>query len=104
MANPQRGEVWIVDLGPVAKIRPALVLSISLLDADRALVTIVPHTTSTRGTRFEISTNTRFLQAGAFDCQNPQTIPLAKCTRRLGSLSEGPLELIEKTLRLWLGL
>ncbi len=104
MSSPQRGEVWIVDLGPVAKIRPALVLSIPLLDADRALVSIIPHTTSTRSTRFEVQSTARFLQSGAFDCQNPQTIPLAKCTRRLGALSEGELEAVEKTVCLWLGL
>ena len=61
MSSPQRGDVWIVDLGPVAKIRPALVLSIPFLDADRALVSIIPHTTSTRGTRFEVQSTARFL-------------------------------------------
>jgi len=38
MNSPQRGEIWIVDLGPVAKTRPAMVVSIPLLDDDRALV------------------------------------------------------------------
>jgi len=28
MANPLRGEVWLVDLGMVAKIRPCLVFSV----------------------------------------------------------------------------
>lgn len=46
MPTPLRGEVWLVDLGFAAKIRPALVLSISAADNDRALVTIVPHTTA----------------------------------------------------------
>ena len=59
MVNPRRGEIWIVDLGPVAKTRPAMVVSIPLLDEDRALVTIVPHTTSTRQTRFEVPRGSR---------------------------------------------
>ena len=66
MASPQRGEIWIVDLGPVAKTRPAMVLRIPLVDDDRALVTIVPHTTSTRQTRFEIPVASRFLKLGDF--------------------------------------
>ena len=28
MQLPQRGEVWLVDLGTAAKVRPALVLSV----------------------------------------------------------------------------
>jgi mRNA-degrading endonuclease toxin of MazEF toxin-antitoxin module len=43
---PQRGEVWLVDLDMAAKVRPAVVMSIPAADVDRALVTIVPHTTS----------------------------------------------------------
>jgi mRNA interferase MazF len=56
-----RGSVWIVDLGMVAKVRPCLVLSVLADPQDRALVTLVPHTTSMRGTRFEVSVQARFL-------------------------------------------
>ena len=52
MKSPQRGEVWLIDLGFAAKTRPAVVVSIEIEDADRALLTIVPHTTSARGSRF----------------------------------------------------
>lgn len=54
MTNPGRGEVWLVDLGYVAKIRPCLVISIPALDRDRALATLIPHTTSPRSSRFEV--------------------------------------------------
>lgn len=50
-----RGEIWLVDLGYAAKTRPALVLSIEPLDIDRALVTLVPYTTSPRQSRFEVA-------------------------------------------------
>ena len=40
MTSPRRGEVWLVDLGMAAKVRPALVISIPAEDFDRALVTI----------------------------------------------------------------
>jgi len=54
MKSPQRGEVWLVDLGMTAKVRPALVISGPVGDEDRALVTLVPHTTSPRQSRFEV--------------------------------------------------
>lgn len=44
MTKPQRGEIWLVDLGYAAKVRPCLVISIPALDQDRALTILVPHT------------------------------------------------------------
>jgi mRNA interferase MazF len=52
MEPDRRGEVWIVDLGYTAKTRPAVVVSVPPLETERALVTLVPHTTNPRGTRF----------------------------------------------------
>jgi mRNA interferase MazF len=66
---PVRGEVWIVDLGLAAKVRPAVVLSVPPSETERALVTLVPHTTSLRGSRFEVATRVPFLKEGAFDAQ-----------------------------------
>ena len=83
MPNPNRGEVWLVDLGYVAKTRPCLVFSIPAEDTDRALATLVPHTTSVRGSRFEVEIKTRYLRDGAFDAQNLVTIPHAKLIRKL---------------------
>ena len=45
MGKPKRGEVWLVDMGYAAKVRPALVLSGPVLDDERALTTVIPHTT-----------------------------------------------------------
>jgi len=104
MANPNRGEVWLVDLGYAAKVRPCVVISIPALDEDRALSTLVPHTTSSRGSRFEINVRVRFLREGAFDSQNLVTIPHSKLIRRLGSLSSEQLTGVEDRVRFWLGL
>jgi mRNA-degrading endonuclease toxin of MazEF toxin-antitoxin module len=49
-----RGDIWLVDLGMVQKIRPAVVLSIGYQEHERALVTYVPRTTSLRNSRFEV--------------------------------------------------
>lgn len=105
MRNPDRGEVWLVDLGLAAKTRPCLVLSIPATeDTDRALVTMIPHTTSVRGSRFEVQVPAPFLKHGAFDAQNLVTIPAAKLIRRLGVLDEGQLESVVAVVSHWLGL
>ncbi len=103
MMNPQRGEVWLVDLGMVAKIRPALVVSRSAEDEDRALVTIIPHTTSVRGTRFEVASAVSFLKPGAFDPQQIVTIPHAKLVKKLGIVSTDQMSMVEQSLQKWLG-
>ena len=104
MKAPQRGEVWLVDLGMAAKVRPAVVMSVGAADTDRALVTLVPHTTSTRGTRFEAAVTVGFLKPGAFDAQNLITIPHAKLLRALGVLRPQQLNVVEAALKRWLGL
>jgi mRNA interferase MazF len=75
MATPARGEVWLVDMGYTAKVRPALVLSVPIEDDERVLTTIVPHTTSVRGTRFETPSSVRWLKSGCFDAQGIGTYP-----------------------------
>ena len=104
MPNPNRGEVWLVDLGYAAKVRPCLVLSIPALDEDRALVTLVAHTTSPRSSRFEVDIKVKFLRAGVFDAQNLVTIPHAKLIRKLGALTASQVSEVENMVRLWLGL
>ena len=102
-ADPARSEVWLVDLGMVAKVRPCLVLSISAdEESDRVLTTVVPHTTSTRESRFEVLSDVRFLKTGAFDAQNIVTIPTAKLIRRLGTLTADQMATLEAAVRQWL--
>jgi mRNA interferase MazF len=104
MAVAKRGEVWIVDLEMVAKVRPCLLLSVAAGLLDRALVTVVAHTTSVRGRAFEVVVTAGFLAAGAFDAQNLLTVPEAKLVRRVGTLQPGQLSLVEHAVRKWLGL
>src|SRR5438552_2226479 len=83
MQNPKRGEVWLVDFGYNAKVRPSVVLSIAADGPnDRVIATCVPHTTSVRSTRFEVSVPVRFLDEGAFDAQGLLPAPHAKFIRR----------------------
>jgi len=104
MPSANRGEVWIVDLGLVAKVRPCVVISIPPNDQDRALVTLAAHTTSPRDSRFEVSVAARFLKPGVFDAQNLVTVPQAKLVRKLGTLPGDQLGRVEQAVRNWLGL
>jgi mRNA interferase MazF len=96
--------VWIVDLGLAAKVRPCLIFSVPFSDQERSLVTVVAHTTSARGGRFEVPVRTLFLKAGVFDAQNLVTIPEARLIRRVGTLRPEDLALVENSVRSWLGL
>lgn len=104
MPAPDRGDVWIVDLGFAAKTRACLVLSVPAGPNERSLVTLVAHTTSLRGSQSEVAVHSRFLKAGVFDAQSIATVPHAKLVRKSGVLSPDQLVLIETSVRRWLGL
>lgn len=88
MAEPAPGEVWMVDLGMVAKVRPCLVLSDYPSPDELALSVIVPHTTALRGNRWESVLPKPFLKPGAFHLQQIQPVSLPRFERRLGALTE----------------
>jgi mRNA interferase MazF len=104
MRRINRGDVWIVDLGLAAKTRPCVVLSTPPGDQDRALVTLVAHTTSPRGSAFEVQISNRFLKPGVFDAQNLVTVSFVKLIRNLGTLPVDELAKVELAVRHWLGL
>jgi len=100
---PERGEVWQVDFGTVAKVRPAPVISVPYAEADRVLIGVIPHTTSTRGSQFEVVVGARFLAEGAFLVQGIQAFPPKYFMRRLGVLTFEQLQSVEDALLRWLG-
>src|SRR5213083_2764196 len=81
----QRGELWLVDLGYLGKVRPVLVVSVPFQEHERTLCIVVPHTTSVIGTRFEVTIPYPALHAGAFDVQQTAAVQAAKFVRRLGT-------------------
>jgi mRNA interferase MazF len=83
-----RGEVWQVDFGMAAKVRPALLLTGNPADDELDLVTVLLHTTSLRGNRWELSIPKSFLKPGAFHLQQVQSVPTVRLERRLGVLNE----------------
>jgi mRNA interferase MazF len=104
MPSVSRGEVWLCDLRLAAKIRPCLVLSVAPGPNDRMLVTLVPHTTSIKGTQFEAAVPKRFLKTGVFDAQGLITISPTKLVRKLGELNFSEVSLIETAVKRWLNL
>lgn len=99
-----RGSIWMADLGMAAKVRPCLVLSVPTEPVDRVLVTVVPHTTSVQGTRFEVEIPASFLKPGVFDAQQVITIAQARLIRCIGDVDAAEMAQIEEAVRRWLGL
>jgi len=104
VSAPERGEIWLADLGFAAKTRPVLVVSVPFAARDYALIQVVPHTTQARGAQFEVEIPARFLQAGVFNVQGMLAVPAAKFLRRLGALSPAQMDEIETVVTRWLGL
>ena len=100
---PRRGEVWLFDCGMVAKVRPVLILSIPFAASDRAVVTVVFHTTALRGSDFEVKIQVPFLKEGAFVAQSIASYPIARAIRKLGTLNSTQLSDVEATVFKWLG-
>ena len=69
-----RGDVWMVDFGMAANVRPALLLTGHPLDDELDIVTVLLHTTSLRGNRWELNIPKPFLKPGAFHVQQIQTV------------------------------
>jgi mRNA interferase MazF len=101
--TPGRGEVWMFDCGMAEKVRPVLILSVPFGDADRAVMTVVFHSTALRGSEFEIPAAAPFLKEGAFITQSIATYPTARAVRRLGRLADEEFARVEAGVFRWLG-
>ena len=105
MPAAKPGEIWIVDLGMIAKVRPCLILTQQprgdLLD----VFTVVAHTTACRGSPWEIPIPKSYLDAdGAFDVQRIATVASIKLERKLGELTPAELNLVLDRLAKRLGI
>jgi mRNA interferase MazF len=93
------GEIWRVDFGLAAKVRPALILSDFPADDELALLVVIPHTTAVRGNRWELNVPKPFLKSpGVFHLQQIQPISLARFEARLGMLTPDEFRKVKETL------
>jgi mRNA interferase MazF len=81
------GEMWMIDFGMAAKVRPALLLTGAPADDELDVVTALLHTTALRGHQWELSIPKPFLKPGAFHLQQIQTVSTVKLERKLGALT-----------------
>jgi mRNA interferase MazF len=80
-------------------VRPALLLSGEPAPDELDLVTVLLHTTSLRGNRWELNIPKPFLKPGAFHLQQIQTISTVKLERRLGVLTNEEMDRVRSALR-----
>lgn len=104
MRGIRAGEVWMIDFGMAAKVRPALLLTPEPRPDELDLVTVLLHTTSIRSNRWELNISKPFLKAGAFHLQQVQTISTVKLQRRLGVLTPEEMTQVHSALRNRLGI
>jgi mRNA interferase MazF len=105
LRNARRRDVWLVDFGIEGKVRPCLLLTdYPSAENELALITVIEHTTSTRGGEWEIEIRKPFLKrGGVFHLQQLQSVKLTRFERRLGVLTEAEMRTIESHLRRRLG-
>jgi len=89
----------MVDLGLAAKVRPCLLLTDWPADHALALVTVLAHTRTLRGNRWEHTVPKPFLKEGAFHFQQIHSVPAVKLERKLGELNASEMNIIEHRLR-----
>lgn len=95
------GEIYLVDLGMAAKVRPAVVVSRYDPDSPRALSIFVPLTTENRGSAYEVSLGKpRFLNKDSWaNVQGLMSVGHERIIRLLGTVSATQLFQIKVAIR-----
>ena len=111
--EPQRGEIWTVDLDPTrgheqSGKRPALVVSASLFNQGPAgLVIVLPLTTRDKHipSHIRITPPEGGLPAVSYiKCEDIRSVSTERLTRRWGEVSAATLAHVEDTMRILLEL
>jgi mRNA interferase MazF len=98
---PRHGEVWLVDMGMAAKIRPAVVLIADNLNAPRSLIIHIPITKQNRGSELEVPLgHLSFLDPESVaNVQGIGSLPSVRFEKRLGVLPETDLKAVKAVLQ-----
>ncbi len=99
--SPNPGEIHLVDLGMVGKVRPAVVVSRKDPEAPRAITLCVPVTTNNRGSRYEVALGKlRFLPKESWaNIQGLTSLENVKPLRHLEHGTANQLDEIKDALR-----
>jgi mRNA interferase MazF len=98
MPRPVPGEIWRVDLGLTAKVRPCLVMSDYPSEDELALILVIPHTTAVRRNRWEFACAKSFLKPGVFHLQQIQPVSLNRLESKVGVLTNDEFRELGKQL------
>ena len=104
MPRPSPGEIWRIDLGLTAKVRPCLVMSDYPAADELALMLVIPHTTAVRHNRWEFACTKPFLKPGVFHLQQIQPVSLNRFEAKLGTLASNEFQALGKQLAMLLKL
>jgi mRNA interferase MazF len=113
MADPLRGELWLVDLNPTrgheqAGKRPGLIVSVDLFNQGPAgLVVILPITAKAKGIPFHIEINISeggLTRQSFVKCEDVRSIAKERLSKRLGRVSDQTMKAVEDRLRILLSL
>ncbi|MFW5867435.1 MAG: type II toxin-antitoxin system PemK/MazF family toxin [Armatimonadota bacterium] len=105
---PERGEVWYADLDPArgheqAGHRPVLVVSATVFNEGPAgLVVVLPMTTRDRGIPMQVSVDPGeggVSRRSLIKCEDIRSVDRRRLTKRLGSVSEATMAMVQANLR-----
>lgn len=105
--SPRPGEVCLIDLGMIGKVRPAVAVSRDDPDSPRAICMLVPITSECRGSRYEVPIGKpKFLREPQswVNIQAIVTVGHERILRSLGYVTPAQLAAIKDALRFALDL
>lgn len=113
MAEPRRGEIWLVDLNPVrgheqAGRRPALVVSVDPFNSGPAgLVVVLPLTTKAKEIPFHVEIHPPeggLANPSYIKCEDVRSVSKERLAECRGAVSAETLAAVEDRLRILLDL
>jgi len=104
-ANPQPGEIWLIDFGYGGKVRPALVVSVADQNVRLAISSVVQVTTQHGGTPYEVTLpRVPWLSEQSYtNAQSVQPVKWIEFARKLGQFDARVMKEVRATLGRWLG-
>jgi mRNA interferase MazF len=113
MGEPQRGEIWLVDLNPTRGRepfgrRPALIVSVDLFNqGPAALVVVLPITSKEKGIPFHLMiepSESGLSKRSFIKCEDIRSIAKERLLKRVGRISPKTFTDVEDRLRILLDL
>ena len=105
-ANPQPGEVWLIDFGYGGKVRPALVVSVADQNVRLAISSVLQVTTQYGGTPYEATLpRVPWLSEQSYiNAQSIQPVKWIEFVRKIGQFEPGVLKEARSALARWLAI